>query len=82
MGGNVGLRGFRERVYQDVRSLIADDYELNINASTEENPSELAWQGGKLLANSNDEFNDLVVTRKAYDEFGHNLCRKKFDISH
>ena len=80
MGGNAGFKGFRERVFQDVRSLISDDYELNV-ACDSQKYAEFGWQGGKLLANS-DEFSDLVVTKKAYDEFGHNLCHKKFDISH
>lgn len=80
MGGNSGFKGFKDRIYQDVRSLISDDYELKVNWD----PAKFidyAWHGGRLLAQSTD-FNDLVVTRKAYDEFGHNLCRKKFDILH
>jgi len=80
MGGNSGFKGFRERVYQDVRSLISDDYELNVECDNQKF-IEFAWHGGKLLANC-PEFNDLVVSKKSYDEFGHNFCKKKFDILH
>ena len=80
MGGNAGFKGFRDRVEKDVRKLISDDYELNVECDAKKYV-DYAWHGGKLLANNTD-FNDLVVTKKSYDEFGHNLCKKKFDILH
>lgn len=76
----MGFTGFHERIYKDVRSLISDDYELNVVCDSQKY-IDYAWQGGKLLAEST-EFDELVVTKKSYDEFGHNLCKKKFDILH
>jgi len=38
-----------------------------------------AWQGGKSLA-SGPDFDDLVVTKKMYEEHGHSICVKKFNI--
>lgn len=37
------------------------------------------WSGGRGLANS-PEFNNLLVNKKAYDEYGHSYCKKKFDV--
>lgn len=65
--------------YQDVRSLISDEYSLNIDSNISD-PSTFAWQGGKELANSQD-FSDLIVSKKIYEEVGHNACKKKFDIT-
>jgi len=75
-GGNVLLKGFRERVYKDLRALIPDEYDLNVFSASE---SQYAWYGGQLLAESG-EYNNIVVTRKAYEEYGHDLCKQKFNI--
>jgi len=61
-----------------VRNLVSDEYEVTINQDND--VLAYPWQGGRLLANST-EFNDLYVSRKAYDEHGHNICKKKFDIN-
>jgi len=60
-----------------VRSLISDEYELNIKAMQEANT--YAWKGGQSLASSSD-FDDLIVTKKMYEEHGHSICIKKFNI--
>ena len=63
--------------YNDVRSLLSDEYEINV--ANIKNTDTYAWHGGKKLATSKD-FNDLCVTKKMYDELGHNICKKKFNI--
>lgn len=78
MGGNVNFNGFEQRVYDDVRCLIPSKYKLNVKA--ESDCLGCAWQGGKMLAENETEFKELVVSKKAYDEFGHSVCKKKFDI--
>jgi len=51
--------------FKDVRALILDEYDLNIQQAAD--VFDFAWQGGKLLANSND-FDELVIKKKAYEE--------------
>lgn len=58
--------------------MISDDYELNIIAE-ESDKLTYAWKGGKLLANS-QELNDLLISKKTYEEHGHSICKKKFDL--
>ena len=60
-----------------MRSLISDEYELGINEFA--GPQTHAWFGGKQLS-ENLDFDDLVVTKKAYDEQGHSICKQKFNI--
>lgn len=76
-GGNCLFPGFVERVYQDVRSMAPDEYEVNITLP--KNPVTYAWEGGALLS-KNPEFKKLIVTKKDYEEHGHNLCMDKFDV--
>ncbi|RNA27435.1 actin-related 6 [Brachionus plicatilis] len=78
MGGNAKFSGFNQRVFNDVRCLIPSKYKLNV--STENDCLGCAWQGGKKLAENETEFNELIVSRKTYEEFGHSICKKKFDI--
>lgn len=77
MGGNAMFNGFKERVFNDVRSLILDEYELNVQLA--ENVFDYAWKGGSALANSS-EFDQIVVSKKLYEEHGHNICKEKFNI--
>ncbi|KAL5009609.1 hypothetical protein ScPMuIL_011914 [Solemya velum] len=77
VGGNCLLPNFKERIYQDIRSMAAD--ELDVNITVPSNPVTHAWQGGKMLA-KDPKFKDMVVTREQYDEHGHAICFEKFDV--
>lgn len=78
MGGNAKFKGFNQRVYDDVRCLISSKYKLNV--TTETDCVACAWQGGKLLAENETEFQELLVSKKTYEELGHSVCKKKFDL--
>ena len=54
-----------------------DEYDLNVQVAND--AFDYAWQGGKMLAQST-EFDELVVSKKAYEEHGHNICKEKFNI--
>jgi actin-related protein len=58
--------------------MIPDEYDLNVNHE-ESDAFSCIWNGGKSLANGKD-FNDLVVSKKLYEEYGHSICKKKFDL--
>ena len=61
--------------YKDVRSLISDDLDLNVYSVSD---SQYAWYGGQMLANSVDNA-PLAVKKTEYDEYGHTICKQKFD---
>ena len=82
-GGNANIPGFRERLIQGIRSYCPDHYDVNI--SLPDNPITYAWHGGKLLHELYGDLlvDDLVVTKKEYDESGENkrqICVDKFDV--
>ena len=58
--------------------MIPTDYELNLSLIKGKELT-TTWLGGKELANSKD-FNELCITRKMYEEYGHSICKNKFDI--
>lgn len=77
IGGNAMFKGFRDRIYNDLRSLVSDEYEVIVNQM--KNVQTYAWEGGKKMSQDAD-FSNLVVTKKMYDEQGHNICKLKFNI--
>ena len=42
-------------------------------------PITYAWQGGAKFANS-AEFNEKLVTRAEFNEYGHNICLQRFGL--
>ncbi|CAF1238902.1 unnamed protein product, partial [Didymodactylos carnosus] len=74
-GGNCLFPNFKERLELDLRSMIQDDYPINVILP--ENPVTYACHGASLLANS-PTYNDYCVTKAEYDEFGQSICQKKF----
>ena len=43
-------------------------------------PMTYAWQGGRLLALSGQDFKKLMVTKEMYDEQGVNVCLDAFNL--
>ncbi|KAK2186743.1 hypothetical protein NP493_190g02000 [Ridgeia piscesae] len=76
-GGNCLLPGFKTRLYDDLRALIPDEYDLHVHLP--ENAQTCAWQGGQQLCKDNT-YSSLCVTKQEYDEHGHSICGDKFDI--
>uniref|UniRef100_A0A8W8MKS3 Actin-related protein 6 n=2 Tax=Magallana gigas TaxID=29159 RepID=A0A8W8MKS3_MAGGI len=76
-GGNCLLPGFSDRFYADVRSMAPEDFDIKVK--TPNNPITYAWEGGCMLANTED-YKKMAVTREQYEEHGHTICSEKFDI--
>ncbi|OWR43419.1 actin-related protein 6 [Danaus plexippus] len=76
-GGNTLFPGFKERVYQEVRALALDHYDVNVSRS--DNPVTYAWEGGKMMFRDPD-FYSFCVTREEYEEEGKSLAYERFDI--
>lgn len=76
-GGNACFPGFKTRLYNEVRRLVPDIIDVNINLT--DSPISTAWQGGKLRGEGLT-MNGLLesVSIAEYKEHGHNICYKKF----
>ncbi|KAK7503270.1 hypothetical protein BaRGS_00005535 [Batillaria attramentaria] len=77
-GGNCHLPGFQDRVYQGVRSLASDEYD--VATFLPPNPMTYAWEGGCLLS-QDPQFHKMVLTRQDYDEQGLAYSLEQFDVS-
>jgi actin-related protein 6 len=78
IGGNVLLRGFKERVESELRQLAPVDFPVRV--VTPEDPVIAAWCGAALYASS-ALLPQLAVTRREWDEFGFTICKRKFIVS-
>ncbi|XP_062573518.1 actin-related protein 6-like [Saccostrea cucullata] len=76
-GGNCLLPGFSERFYADVRSMAPEEYDISTKMPS--NPVTYAWEGGRMLANT-EEYKKMAITREQYEEHGHSICAETFDI--
>ncbi|MEQ2244735.1 Actin- protein 6, partial [Ilyodon furcidens] len=76
-GGNSLFQGFRERLEAELRSLVPAH--LPVSVFLPENPVCYSWEGGKLLAQSPD-YDEMVVMREDYEENGHIVSEERFDI--
>ncbi|RUS92155.1 hypothetical protein EGW08_000008 [Elysia chlorotica] len=77
-GGNALLPGFQDRLYQDVRSMASDDYDVGM--STPKNPITYPWHAGCDFS-LDPNFPSMCVSRHEYEEHGHNICSQKFNVS-
>ena len=76
-GGSASFPGFRQRVYNDIRSLADCLYEVRVVLP--EQPVTESWQGGQLLAKDRDSFESMSATRKLYEESGPQACLDTMD---
>ncbi|XP_028156816.1 actin-related protein 6 [Ostrinia furnacalis] len=76
-GGNALFPGFRDRVYNEVRSLALDHFDVNVHLA--ENPVTYVWEGGKTIFRDPD-FYSFCMTKEEYEEEGKALAFERFDI--
>ncbi|KAJ8032214.1 Actin-related protein 6 [Holothuria leucospilota] len=76
-GGNSLFPGFKERVERDVRAMAPLNYDVRVTLP--EKPITYSWQGGKLFSAA-ENFKELCVTKKEYEEYGQSICLEKFDV--
>jgi len=76
-GGSSLFPGFKERIYNDIRALACEDYDVNVSLA--KNPITNAWEGG-VHCSKNSEMTRFAVTRKDYNEYGHNICSERYDV--
>jgi actin-related protein 6 len=81
IGGNACFPGFKERIEQDLRSMINAMYEIRVHRP--ENPISEAWFGGQSLVNTQKkglDYETCSVSKKDYEEKGAQFCCEKFDV--
>ena len=67
-GGSCCCPGFKDRLLKDLRPLVPDHFELNINLPA--NPATCAWQGGSSFV-STPEYKAMTLTKFEYEEQGY-----------
>jgi actin-related protein 6 len=72
MGGTARCPGFCERIRTELRTLVPDEYELNVQLA--DDPVTAAWAGGSLLGSSS-AYRLQMVTRQQYEEQGGHRVR-------
>ncbi|KAF0357469.1 actin-like protein arp6 [Gigaspora margarita] len=77
VGGNSLFSGYKERVEKDLRVLAPSEFEVKVGIP--EDPITYAWNGGRQFA-STPEFDERLVTRSEYMEYGSNICLRKFGL--
>jgi len=75
-GGSVLFPGFKERLYNDLRSLVPAEMELNIHMPRD--PICSPWRGGSKFMR-HPGFPYYSVTRDEYNEQGAMLATKRFN---
>ncbi|KAH7915450.1 actin-related protein Arp6 [Hygrophoropsis aurantiaca] len=75
IGGNTKFKGFRQRLFSELRSLAPSEFEVNILEC--DSPLTEAFHSGCAFVKDTN-FSDLVVTRAEYQESGANASRRKF----
>ncbi|GAB6018585.1 Actin- protein 6 [Chamberlinius hualienensis] len=76
-GGCTLFPGFTERVYKDVRAMCPEDYDVNVTLP--KNSITYAWEGGVHYL-KNPDLKRFTVTKKDYNEYGHNICFERYDV--
>ncbi|XP_031574279.1 actin-related protein 6-like [Actinia tenebrosa] len=76
-GGCSLFPGFKERVFQDVRSLAPCDFDVAVYQPI--NPVTYGWDGGIALSKTETFTKKMCVTKAEYEEHGKNICKERFD---
>ena len=70
-GGNTMFNGMAQRVKKEINY-----YSSKINVIDVENKDNLSWIGGSILS-SCSSFNDMIITKHDYDEYGASIVHRK-----
>ncbi|CAG7837909.1 unnamed protein product, partial [Allacma fusca] len=77
VGGNTKFPGFKERLYNEVRSRAPTIFQVNLTVP--DDPVTYAWKGGSQFAGDPD-FKKYLVTKSMYNEAGIMAFAKISDI--
>nr|XP_023025862.1 actin-related protein 6-like [Leptinotarsa decemlineata] len=75
VGGNCKFPGFRERMYQELRSQLPHLWEVVVYQP--DDPITYSWKGGEALLKIPD-FDSYLVTKEEYEELGSSIIQQRF----
>uniref|UniRef100_A0A7S0DQY0 Actin-related protein 6 n=1 Tax=Amorphochlora amoebiformis TaxID=1561963 RepID=A0A7S0DQY0_9EUKA len=77
-GGSSRFKNFRERLEQDLRALTPSKYDIKIVfPDAEKDPSLVPWKGGSKMV-ACGVYEHYKVTKKTFEEYGTDACKRKF----
>jgi len=75
VGGSVQFPGLQERLERELRARAPGECDVSITKP--DKPITTTWRGGAIFAEAAD-LPQWMVTKEEYDEFGDELCRRRF----
>ena len=73
-GGNTMVRGFAERLKDELRPLVPSTVTINVKSPEQRQFS--AWKGASMMA-SLPSFQQLLISKAEYDELGMDIVKRK-----
>jgi actin-related protein 6 len=76
VGGNARMKGFVQRIQQEVRMLAPTEYEVKVKVM--EDPVTSTWLGGARMATNREAVRRIGVSKEEYAEFGSGWVGRRF----
>lgn len=76
VGGNARMRGFVERIQDEVRMMAPVEYEVKVRSM--EDPVTSTWLGGARMAGNREMVRKIGASKEEYAEFGSGWVARKF----
>ena len=89
VGGTAAIKGLAPRLYDliifsimyllrrdELRALAPSEFSVNVYV--EQNPSFSTWHGASRFVSEVNDISPYRVTLKEYEEYGSNICERKF----
>lgn len=76
VGGNAKMKGFVQRIQDEVRMLAPVEYEVRVRAM--EDPVTSTWLGGARMAGNREAVRMVGVSKEEYAEFGSGWVGRRF----
>eukprot|EP01084_Bolivina_argentea_P190452 327280_1 len=73
-GGNTMIKGIQYRIQKEMKLFDVHEMKINITANDERKYS--SWIGGSIIS-SLSSFDDLLISRREYDEYGASIVHRK-----
>lgn len=80
IGGLAWTESLGERLDAELRALCPAEYEVALFEAAD--PTTEAFGAAQTLTFRPEFFEDFVVTRKEYEDYGSEICRRKFSTAH
>ena len=76
-GGNSLFEGLPEIIEEDIKALTPESMKGEVKVITPLERKLAAWLGGSIIS-SFSIFENMIITKYEYEEYGSNIIRRKF----